>query len=192
MSAIDVLALLCAGSTRYHENLGRGGCVGQLSKSELAGVLSGLDTPSMRLVEAKYLGEINSEQELIEYVHDYVKDLSIKGDWNIDQGRPCLINMSVLAVLEVVRPNNCSRCNGVGFLNLVSLCKKCNGSGIMKLSGRTIASAIGISEASYRQVWNKRYSECYKYVQDIDSKVYLKVYANTVEKTGCNLRTFVA
>jgi hypothetical protein len=51
--------------------------------------------------------------------------------------------------------------------------------GSVRLSGRNVSAAIGVSETSYRREWKERYYRCYSFVQDIDCEV-----ARAVAKNG--------
>lgn len=188
MSSIEILAMLCAGSTRYHAVGGRSFGGDRLSGVELAGLLSGLGDCEINFVLAKYMGDMKSEQLLIKHVLDWLLAVAWNEHWKIIQGRSCLMNMAELAVFEVVRPNRCDKCGGGGYSVLFKLCKQCQGSGYARMSGRSIAEAIGIDEGNYRRVWKDRFNRCVSFVQVIDSEVNSRFCQNSSKETDCNRR----
>lgn len=170
MASVEIIGLLCAGSTRYHNHGGRSGASDQLSRSELAGLLSGLDRTAMNLALAKYAGDLGAERMLIANIRVWAAGIAVRESWKIVKGRPCVANMAALAVFDVVRHNRCCRCSGRGVMSN-RVCTGCNGSGYRPLTGRKLAEAIGIDEATYRKQWRVRYEYCLDYVQNIDSEV---------------------
>lgn len=170
MANIETLKLLCAGSTRYHAGLRSTPSSDLLSRVEVAGLLAGLSSREMALAYAKHAGDLASERKLWSYVYEWAVGVAMREEWKIMRGRPTVANMSYLAVFEIVRPNRCSKCSGRG-VDKVRVCGCCNGSGIRPLSGRTIASAIGIDQSNYCRIWAMRYQSVLEYVRDIDSKV---------------------
>ena len=167
---VEVIALLCAGSVRYHEPLGKGGSAGQLTRAEIAGLLSGLSSEAVNFALAKYAGDLPAERMFIAQLRVWAADMVLAENWQIVRGRPTVCNMCALAAFEVVRPNRCPRCQGRG-IDKAKVCGVCNGSTFKPLSGRFIAEAIGMDESSYRQTWKSRYERILRYVQDVDGKV---------------------
>lgn len=174
MASVEVIALLCAGSTRYHD-AGRSSSTDKLSKGEMAGLLAGLSRESMNLALAKYALDVDAERMLIAHVRVFAAGLAVKEDWHIVRGRPVLSNMAALAVFDVVRPNRCKRCSGRGLLTYRS-CSVCSGSGYKALSGRQIAEAIGVDEKCYRRLWKARFESLVAYLQGINSAVSWALY----------------
>ena len=182
MGGVEGLALLTAGSTRYHDSVGRSaGSAGKLCRSELAGLLSGLGSTAVNMALAKYMGDVDAERILIEQVKMWAYGVAAREHWRIVAGRPCVSNMSALAVFDVVRPNWCGLCGGGGYVG-IRYCKRCRGDGFERISGRVIANAIGIDECNYRRVWRGRYAIVFGFVQDIDFKVKSFVLKNGSKK----------
>lgn len=170
MASLEIIGLLCAGSTHYHAMSGCSWAAGRLSKAELAGLLAGLDKPAMNLALAKYALDINAERNLIAHVQVRAVGIAVRENWLIIKGRPTVVNMSALAVFESVRPNRCGRCSGRGFV-AHRLCSNCNGSGFKALSGRKVAEIIGVEDNDYKRKWRQRYQGLINYVQGLDSSV---------------------
>jgi hypothetical protein len=173
-----MIGLLCAGSTRYHQQGGRSSGKDKLSRSELAGLLSGLNRIEMNFALAKYGCDLDAERMLIAQVRVWSAGVAVRESWKIIKGRPSLSNMSALVVFEVVRPNRCNRCHGRS-VHINHTCDRCSGSGYHHLSGCQIAEAIGVDHANYIRTWKSRYEYALKYVQDIDCEVNSKL--RTVE-----------
>jgi len=170
MASVEIIGLLCAGSTRYHEPGGHGSARDKLSRAELAGLLSGLDRVAMNLALAKYAGDLEAERMLIAQMRVWADGMAVHESWHIVKSRPTLSNMMALAVFEVVRPNRCPYCKGRGILK-VKVCSGCGGSTFKSLSNRYIAEASGIAESTYRAIWKERYERLYSHVRNIDSDV---------------------
>jgi hypothetical protein len=164
------MGLLCARAVKYHQALGSGGSPSLLSRSELAGLLSGLDGLAMNLALAKYMADHAAERMLIAQVREWAAGVAVREHWQVVRGRPTVCNMAALAVLDVVRPNRCCKCEGRGMA-VNKVCKYCEGSGLKPLSGRKIAEVMGIDEATYRKLWRARYELCLDHVQRIDANV---------------------
>ncbi|MBE0435696.1 MAG: hypothetical protein IBX56_07830, partial [Methylomicrobium sp.] len=62
MASAEIIGLLCAGTTRYHE-AGSSRCADRVSRSELAGLLAGADRGLMAMAFAKYAGDVEAERE---------------------------------------------------------------------------------------------------------------------------------
>ena len=170
MASVEMIGLLCAGSTRYHESGGHGSATDKLSRPELAGLLSGLDKASMNYALAKYALDQDAERMLIAHVRVWAAGVAVREDWHIVKGRPTVSNMAAWAVFEAVRPGRCHRCEGRCMVSN-RVCSVCGGSGYKALSGRAIAEAIGMDEAAYRRLWKTRYFHCLSYVLEIESKL---------------------
>ena len=167
MASVEVIGLLCAGSTRYHHDGCGSSAENRLTRAELAGLLSGLGSVAMNLAFAKYAGDLESERMLIAQVRVWAAGVAVKESWHIVKGRPTLSNMAALAVFESVRPNRCGRCAGRGVVS-GRCCSVCNGTGYKALSGRKLADMLEVDQCSYRRIWNSRYEFCLKYIQHID------------------------
>lgn len=177
MASVELIALLGAGSVKYHPACGRSSSSSALSRSELAGLLSGLTRPQMAMALAKYGCDLASERQLIAHVQVWAAGIAIRDGWRIVRGRPVVSNMAAIAVFEVVRPNRCERCHGRGVL-INRGCSRCDGSGYRRLSGDKIAEAIGIDAGNYCRVWRGRYDNALSYVQAIDSQVNIAMRRN--------------
>ena len=182
---VEVIALLCAGSVRYHEPLGKGGYGGQLTRAEVAGLLAGLSSEAVNFALAKYAGDLAAERAFIAQLRVWAAGLANAEAWQVVRGRPTVCNLCALAAFEVVRPNRCPRCQGRG-MDKAKVCGVCNGSTFKPLSGRFIADAIGMDESSYRQTWKSRYERILRHVQEVDSNVNVIIYLATREKISCN------
>ena len=171
MAGPEIIGLLCAGSTNYHP-LGGGGRATQLTKSEMAGLLRGLSDEAMAFALAKYAVDLDAERRLIALVRVCVSSWSVREQWQIVRGRPTLSNMAAVAVFEVVRPNRCSRCRGIGFIGN-KVCGTCLGTCYKPLSGRQVAEAMCIDHTNYIRTWKARYDRVLEHVGGLDGMVCL-------------------
>lgn len=169
MASVEIIGLLCAGSTRYHQVTSKSS-VDKLSRSELAGLLATLGRHELNYALAKYAMSIEAERMLIAYMRVWAAGMAVENGWHVVKGRPTVVNMAAIAVFESVRPNRCYRCEGRGIVSN-KVCPVCDGSGYKALSGRKIAEAIGVDESNYRRIWRYRYNDCYSHMQAIDSSV---------------------
>ena len=103
MASVELIGLLCAGSSRYHKVSSGGGVGDQLSKSELAGLLAGMSPAAMALALAKYALDNDAECELVSYILAWATEVSCNEKWKFIEGKPCLVNMSVMAMVEIGR-----------------------------------------------------------------------------------------
>lgn len=179
MASVEIFGLLCAGSVRYHPAAGSSGYQ-QLSRLELAGLLSGLARHQVDFGFARYGCDVDSERRLIAHVRVWLADVALRQDWQIVKGRPTLCNLAAIAVFEMVRPNRCERCRGRGML-VNRVCPGCHGGSYQHLSGRDIAESIGVDECNYRRTWKGRYETALKYIQDIDFQIKSVLYRADIE-----------
>lgn len=165
-----MIALLCAGSTRY--GMARGGRSGgdALGRSELAGLLAGLDEHELYFALAKYACDEDSERRLIGHMQGYVEVMARQDAWKIISGQDVVGRMAALAVFEIVQMRRCPRCHGSGIL-VNRTCSACRSSGYARLSGRDISGAIGVDQSRFSRLWSGRYERVINYLQCIDSSV---------------------
>ena len=180
MASCEVIGLLSAGSVAYHDPV-RSTTRSSLSRAEIAGLLAGLSPMAMNLALAKYAGDIQSERNLIAQVRCWTVAIAIDEHWQVVKGRPTICNLSALAVFEVVRPNRCVRCGGSGIL-INKPCIRCGGDGYRSLSGRQIATGMGIDEAIYRRLWKLRFQRVYSHVNALDCDV--RHYVSMADRSG--------
>jgi hypothetical protein len=169
VAGVETLALLCGGVARFGSVRGAA-AEGQLSRSELAGLLAGLSREQMLFALAKYCGDEKSLRELWAHVYSYAAGLAGRQKWKIVRGKPIVSEMSRMAVYEVVSPGRCSKCRGTGLL-VNRACTSCSGTGFVRVSGRKLAECAGVDERRWRECWKDRYEQIVKYVQGIDSAV---------------------
>lgn len=169
MASPEVIGLLCAGATNYH-SVGGGSGKDKLSRSELAGLLAGLDEVAMNLALAKYAGDEAAERMLIAQTRVWTVHVANQEGWQVVKGRPTIMNLAALAVFEVIRPNRCGRCGGTGFKAL-KVCSTCHSTGFKPLSARQLAEAVLVDRETFRKRWQARYDLCYRHVQQIDAEV---------------------
>jgi hypothetical protein len=157
--------------------LGGQSSAGQLSRLEVAGLLKGLSPEAVNLALAKYCGDLGAERALIAQVRTWAAGVAVKEQWPVVRGRPTVVNMCALAVMEVVRPNRCATCKGTGYKG-VRLCQSCNGVGVKGLAGVVVAEACGLDGSNYLKTWRRRYEVVLQRVSDYESDVVVLVNKN--------------
>lgn len=168
MSSVELIGKLMAGAVNVHSTRGSAGFV--LSKSELAGCLSGLSDAEMNLAIAKYgCGDLEKGRLLV-HVQAYVTELALKEGWK-PRNRELMANIAIMAVNEVIGENICQHCHGVGLVNKIYVCKVCDGTRHKALSGRAMAKVLNISNTLWLRDWKNRYDRVFDYVQGLDANI---------------------
>lgn len=183
MAGVETLALLCGGVVRFGSVRGAAAGDGQLSRSELAGLLAGLNREQMLFALAKYCGDEQSLRELWAHVYSYAAGLAGRQKWKIVKGKPIVSEMSRMAVYEVVSPGRCTKCHGTGLL-VNRACTSCSGTGFMRVSGRKLAECAGVDERRWRECWKDRYEQIVKYIQGLDSAVNITMRRADYERAS--------
>lgn len=138
----------------------------KLTKSELAGLLAGLSSVQFDFALAKYGDDDDAKRALLNHITTHTVQTAIKNKWQPRDSR-VLQGMARVAVFEVFKDCQCTKCNGTGF-DMTRACKCCNGTGKKSMSKRSIARELGINEKTYREIWASRYAVIYEYVAGID------------------------
>ena len=180
MAGVEVIGLLCAGSVRYHHVRGGSSTPGQLSRADIAGLLSGLSAEQMALAQAKYMADEDAERGLIAHVRVWLASRAITRRWALVRGVPVLSNMAAIAVFESVRPNVCGVCSGVGLMGSRD-CVRCSGAGHMPLPVKSVADAMGLCESVFNRTWMTRYADTLGYLQAMDGEIRRVVMRATRE-----------
>ena len=173
---LEVLGALTAGSVDPAAVNGRSSSDG-LSKSELAGLLSGLSEVETAYALAKFAGDEASTSVVLIMTCKQVMDLADRSGWKV---RPSQLHaLAAIAVSEALSPCKCKRCGGIGY-KLNKACLPCNGTGLGHESARSIASVIGVDEAAYRRNWKDKLTKLLVYLYDIEGVINKKVYMNSL------------
>ncbi|MFA6051548.1 MAG: hypothetical protein WC762_03060 [Methylobacter sp.] len=169
MANPEVVGLLCARSSFFESGSRRSfGVV--LSRSELAGYLSGASSAAMNFALASYALDEVAERMLIAHVKVWSVGVANREGWQIVRGRPTISNLSAIAVYDVIRPLVHVACQGSGSIG-AKVCPGCGGSGLKPLSGRKIAAAAGLELKDWQRHWVDRYRQILKYIIDLDGEV---------------------
>lgn len=170
MEIPELIALLTARSTLFtNDDRQRSNNGLVLTRSELAGYLSGLSQGAMYVALAKYGDDEDSLRHLIAWVRVMAAKLANEQDWEVVRGKPVIANLSAIAAFEVVVPMVHDVCHGRGF-NAGKPCT-CSGTGIKPLSDRRIQEATGIERMNWRRVWQGRYRQILRAVIELDTEV---------------------
>jgi hypothetical protein len=176
MASVESLAALCAGAINHNRTPARSSSTERLSKSEIAGLLSGLSPDEMMMAQAKYMDDDDAKIDLICAVRRYTHLMARSQSWKIEGNK---INaLADIATGEALSPNRCKRCNGIGH-KLNKACMPCNGTGFKATSIRKMASVVGINESTFRASWMEKLSMILNYVYDLDGAVNRRVSMNS-------------
>lgn len=177
MALLEIIAQLSPASSAYESSSRATDSVNRLQKTEIAGLLAGLDEMATLLAYAKYADDVRSESLLIAKVKQWVLDRAMAEGWECSALQSVVINIASLVVFEVVRPNVCQHCDGNRYVRFKP-CEVCDATGVRRLSGRTIAAALGVPDSTYRLNWRGRYGDAYRFVLGLDDQVKIRVSIN--------------
>ncbi len=174
--SIEALSLLTAGSVNPAAVSGRPGGGDSLTKSEIAGLLSGLTQTEMAFAQAKFMGDEQAVRCVLIITRTQAEKLSVRSRWKVRPSQ--VITLADVATHEVISPCRCAKCNGVGY-RVNRACLACGGTGYGHESVRSMASAIGVDESAFRRNWKDKLSSVLSLLYDIENQVRLKVYLNS-------------
>lgn len=82
--------------------------------------------------------------------------------------------LALTALHIAIHPNKCSRCRGVGEINLlhrVEVCEGCQGVGSRIISERNLAKMLGVTKYQARKIWKERFSLLLSKYLERDDKI---------------------
>jgi hypothetical protein len=174
MAGVDIIGRMLGGSTNYLAVAGTSAA--SMSRSEMGGLLSGLEPHETDFAMARYGIDELSRKHFSEYLLRWILDLAKKENWK-QAGEETLTAFAVVAIKEAIDPNFCKTCKGSG--RYPHLCLKCAGSGRRWMSNREIADWMRIDESRVRRTWKARYEKVVRHLQTIDSRVNAAVVVNS-------------
>lgn len=161
MASVEVLGRLCAGAVDF-SRVGAGG-QSDLQRLEVAGFLAGLSRGPMLLALAKYMQDAEALRKLVIEHQAWLVNLAMADGWLVDGVADRMAGLSVSEVVD----DKCPRCHGTRFIR-AKACTSCDGTGFRRVSGRSIAGWLGVSETSYRRVWSGRYQQAVERLRGFD------------------------
>lgn len=144
---MEIMSKMQAGVMGWQEKVD-GKSFGELTGHDIAAALAtikGSDAPS-NLMRAKYCDDPREARRLLALINGAI----IASTRIDDQFRS---NVAMLALQEVIVPNLCRKCGGVGEVMVMALrvqCKACCGSGIGRHSDAHYIDAIGCTREQWR------------------------------------------
>lgn len=164
--------MLMAKMTAKGLNISGGGFGGrvELSWTDVAGALGGLERVPTELLRTMYLGDHRGDDlvlgELRKFIAACAQDNKIKVTAGVVEG------LAVLAMFEVVNPPHCTACNGVGQVRLragvIRVCERCAGSGYGARGSREQSAIAGIPRTTYDRNYSwlagRAYLECSRWL----------------------------
>ena len=166
MTSLEIIAVM--GSRQSSFDSIRVG--GKLTRTEIAGMLSGLSDKCVALALAKYGGDSQSVAKVVAFAQLWAAVKATREGWQVERGL-VIARLAEMAAMEVIKPCACRKCKGVGFTG-IKVCGRCNGAGISRLfSDKAIADYAQLTESTFRRTWRPRYSAMYRYVCELDAEI---------------------
>lgn len=169
-------AILCAlnPSTTNYDNTGYGGKP-ELTRTEIAGLLKGLDQAAFNFAMAKYCFDWDAFRLLQFHCIQKSGEFAVKYGWKVQRGKPVIMSLGALAVIESVNERLCFACNSPLMLGK----KKCSCDALRsKMLHVDRSEYVGVCESKWRQTWRDRYEQLFVYCQLFDGEVNRCVSAN--------------
>lgn len=175
MTNPELIALLTAQSALFTDDNRASSAGGVLlTRAELAGYLAGLTHGGTLMAYAKYGQDEHAMRQLIAWVRVIAAGIAIEQHWDIERGKPVLMNLAAIATMEVVSPLVAphDRCGGTGRIDGVK-CRYCGGSGRVRrtLTAQSIYDACGLTRISWYRIWAARYKSIVNAVTALDAEL---------------------
>jgi len=162
-----ILAVLTPGTMNYAAT-SRGG-VPELTRAEMAGILSGLSAAAMNFALAKYCDDGVAFRLMQFHCIQVASGYAVKHGWKANRGRPCIVSMGCLAVIESINPRLCFACHSPGMAGGDKVCSCHKPRKDIKHVDR--ARYVDISIRQWQLVWSDRYEYLFDYCRMLDSQV---------------------
>ena len=147
MAAIEMLCLLTPATLNYEPFNSTGNQ--ELTKTEIAGMLSKLERPAQLLAWAKYMQDEQSANAFKFHMIQYSVGIANTMGWKILRGKPHVYNLGALVAYELINE---------GILT-------------KNMSNREKAKRIGISKSSWSETWQDRRNQLFEYGQNLDYQI---------------------
>jgi len=171
---LGVLARLAASTTNYGGGGGRGG-VPVLSSLEVAALLKGLSQVQLNYALAKYCGDVESFKSVQIHLMCQAGGYAARNEWKTVKGKPRVMALGALAVIESVNPLLCFSCNSPSMLGK----KTCScDNPRTKLSQVDKFDYVGVCKKHWADVWRDRYDLLFDYCERMDGEVHYRVSLN--------------
>jgi hypothetical protein len=90
---------------------------GALRPADVMLAMKGLERPKFLIGMAALAGDRDVFHELTAYVHLFILDLAVVGEWKIKRGSEAYRRMAALVVFEILNGERCFVCHGKGTYN---------------------------------------------------------------------------
>ena len=125
--------------------------------TDVAYALAGASRPASKYARLKYVGEMNQEKYLLNYVFKEIQ----KFGWKYPH--PLFpIWLTELAVREATMSDICRRCNGKGWIPTGYKkidCFSCEGSGVLKKTDKFRAKYVRVHPVNWSKTWRMRFRQ---------------------------------
>lgn len=168
----EILARLCAGTVNI-ESVGGGGA--ELTKVELSALLCGLSDVCVNYALAKYCDDRLSFKFVQMQLMQMANQRAMDDGWKTSKGKPAIMSLGALAVIESINPRMCFACNTPDWLST----KICScGNPRTKITAADRFRYVELTKRTWVELWASRYEQLFNYCQMIDSEVNRKVSKN--------------
>jgi len=176
---LSILARLAAGTINY-DNTGCGGGKPVFSTTEVAGLLSGLNQVAVNFALAKYCDDGRAFQQLQFEMMEMASERAISRAWKTSKGKPIIMSLGALAVIESINPRLCFSCNSPLILGA----KDCScGKRRTGICHADRYRYMELCKHSWDTLWRDRYEFFFDYCQMLDAEVGRVVRLNN--RAGC-------
>lgn len=169
----EVLARLAASTTNYG-NVGQGG-EPVLTKTEVSALLVGLNNAAVNYALAKYCDDRMSFKAIQLELMQLANQRAMDEQWRTNKGKPSIMSLGSLAVIESINPRLCFACHSPERLG-VKACS-CN-KPRTKISHADRYGYVGLVKNSWVNLWQDRYEGLFNYCTMLDAEVNRVVRLN--------------
>jgi len=170
---LGILARLAAGTTNYVD-AGRGGA-SVLTKTEVAGLFSGLNPAAVDFALAKYCDDGHAFLAIQLQLMALAAQRSVSYAWKTSKGKPIIMSLGALAVIESINPRLCFSCNSPLILGI----KDCScGKPRTGICHADRYRYMDLCKGSWDAIWRDRYEYFFDYCQMLDAEVSRVVRLN--------------
>lgn len=149
---------------------------GDLTRTEIAGLLSGLDRGPAMLAWHAFADGPRQDAEIALFMA--LMDEASKRGWDIPKGKEIHRKIADMVLAIYLHPPKCPSCHGRGedyFSSPPTACSNCKGSGNWPMTTKARAQMLGVSEREYRKKWAERERVCAAILSEWLGEIWRKV-----------------
>lgn len=148
---------------------GFGGVV-ELSWTDVAAGLGGLDRVTTELLRTMYLDDHRGDALVLAELRRVIREIA--GRHEVKVTEPVVAGLAVLVMFEVINPPQCGPCSSTGLIRhrggIIRTCDKCCGTGIGQRGIREQAGIAGLKKDTFNNKYSRvaavAYAECSRWL----------------------------